>query len=822
MFELEAQIRYEGRPWDVSPDTPSYLDVQPEYPPSTYATPPSSIADGDIYDELPAIPGPPLQAPSLLSKEQQRQAAIQQGREREREKFYETLKTVLLSDGKASEKQRSSHLMGAIKSDSVHGVNIFLDLGADVNEQCDDNLPLCLAAKRGHDRVVETLLERGAEIDKLSSYGSTALLSAAGTGRVSTIGLLLDRKANMEARSTSPHYLGYTPLMRAVKSGRMDAIRVLVERGANVRTQNDAGESLLHVALRDGRKEIIEQVLGLQPHPGAVDVNGNTELHVAATQGLVDVCRQLVGPMKCHILTGNRNKETPLHCAVKAKKYELVTLFLSEGAMVEWRDIHEKTPLHLAVEAGCQEIVQLLLNANASPCKRDQYGKTPIDYAIDLSNKDLVQLLAETMPSVDAKGGNKETPLHYAVKSLNVEIVRFLLSQKATANCKDRDGKVPLEHVMELPESDEKTAISLIQEFLRSHEKGQLLTSTYGFPALSQAARHGRVQLIEEFCKHDPDLANENPAADSGFEPPLHEAIKGGHRKSVDKLCEFPETDKNILDRKGNTPLHQAIDHWQDGLLAMLIHCGADKDRPHATNGLPPLHFAAKSQSLKKVQELLNAKADPDKRIKGEQCQWCKDNKRPPGMNARCVLQAIPLRDRKHEYAGINRVLSQTLLKSGHPRSASSDRSHSSGNLDTMQMRLGRQNMRQLRLLRRPRIEGQDSPREGINTQIQERARTQRRIPVPRRRGQTGDIDIEGEINHRAEDVPDHLLLVKQSAQLVHQRAVAQPHGLVHVYILLCGCGEHFPRFGCVQREGLLAEDGLAGADGVQAVLFVE
>ncbi|OGM48047.1 ankyrin [Aspergillus bombycis] len=673
--ELEAQIRYEGQPWDVSPDTPDYLDVQQEYPPSTYATPPSSITDGDSYDDLPAIPGPPPQAPSLLSKEQHHQAAIDHGRERERATIYETLKRVWLPEGTSSEKQRSSYLMGAIKLDSVDGVNLLLDLGADVNQQCENNLPLCLAAKLGHDRIVETLLERGAEIDKLSAYGSTALLSAAGTGRVSTIALLLDRKANTEARSTSTFYLGYTPLMRAVKSGRMDAVRVLVERGANVATQNDAGESLLHIAMRDGRKEIIEQVLRLQPRIGVADENGNTELHVAATQGLVDVCRQLVGQMKSLMLTGNRNKETPLHCAVNARRCELVKLFLSEGAIVEWPDKNEKTPLHLAVKTGCQEIVQLLLNAIASPCRKDQDGKTPIHYAVDLSSKDLLQLLAEKMPSVDAKYGNKQPPLHYAVKSLNVEIVCLLLSHKATANCKDRAGKVPLEYIMELPQSDEETAIRLIREFLRAHEKGQTLTSTCGFPALSQAARHNRVQLIEEFCKHDPYLANERPAADSGFEPPLHEAIKGGHRKSVDKLCEFPDTDKDIVDSKGNTPLHQAIKNWQDGLLAMLIHCGADKDRPHKANGLPPLHFAVQSQSLKKVQELLNAKADPEKRIKGEQCQWCKDHKRPPGMNSRCVLQAIPVRNREHEYAGINRVLTQTLLKSGHPRPTSSDSS---------------------------------------------------------------------------------------------------------------------------------------------------
>ncbi|RAQ40676.1 ankyrin [Aspergillus flavus] len=666
--ELEAQIRYEGQQWDGSLDTPGYLDVQQEYPPSTYATPPSSVIDGDIHDDLPAIPGPPLQAPNHLSKEQHYQAAVEHGREKERAKIYETLKTVWLPEREAPEK-RWSHLVRAIKLDSVDGVNLLLDLGMDVNQRCENNLPLCLAAKHGRDRIVETLLERGAEIEKRSDYGSTALLSAAGAGHVSTIALLLNRKANTEARSTSPFHMGYTPLMRAVKSGHMRAIQVLVEGRACVATQSDAGESLLHVVLQDGRKEIIEEVFRLKPPIGIADRNGNTELHVAATQGLVDASRRLVGQMRSLVRTANHKQEIPLHCAVIAGRRELVKLLLSEGASVEWPDKNGKTPLHLAVEAEYQEIVRLLLNANASPCTVDRDGKTPIHYAVDLSNKDIVQLLAENMP----EDRNEETPLHYAVKSLNVEIVRVLLLHKAKANCKDRAGKVPLEYVMELPLSEEETAIHLIQEFLRSHEKGQSFTRKYGFPALSQAAREGRVPVLQTFCQHDPGLANEIPPADSGFEPPLHEAIKMGHSKSTEMLCRLPDIDKNILDHEGNTPLHQAIRNRRasPGLLAMLIRYGADKDRPHATTGLPPLHFAVQLQSLNEVKELLTAKADPEKRIEGEQCSCCKDDERHADMDSQCVLQAIPVQNRTHDYPLIKQALSQAILRSDRPRSVS-------------------------------------------------------------------------------------------------------------------------------------------------------
>ncbi|THC98242.1 hypothetical protein EYZ11_002244 [Aspergillus tanneri] len=660
--ELEAQMRFEAQQWDEVPDTQGYMEVDPDYPSSTYATPPSSIADGDINDELPPIPGPPLQSSSISPNEQYYlQMAMENARTEERTRIYNTLKTIWITEREAPEK-RSGYLLRAIKLNSVDSVNLLLDLGAEVNQPCENDLPLCLAARSGYDRIVETLLDRGAEIDMPTAYGNTALLSAAGAGHTSTIMLLLVRNANKEARSTSHLCKGYTPLMRAVRSGHMHAIRVLVDAGASVATLTDAGESLLHVAIQGGRKEIIEEVFLLQHQPGIADKNGNTELHLAAMKGLVEVSKLLLAKMGSLVRNTNLNQETPLHYAVKARRCELVRLFLEEGAFVECPDENGKTPLHLAVQADSQEIIQLLLNVNASPCMRDKDGKTPMHYAVDSSRGDIVRLLAQKMPPVvNTKDKNKQTPLHYAVKSLNTEIVRLLLSLRATANCKDRAGKAPLEYIMEMPPSEEEMAIRLIQEFLCVHEKGRPLTTIYGFPALSKAAREGRLRFIHEFCQHDPRLANEIPTLESDFEPALHEAIKFGHKESVEMLCLLPEADKNILDREGNTPLHQAVIHWQDGLLAMLICTGADKDCPHGKTGLPPLHFAVQLQSLKKVEELLNNKADPEKRINGKQCTWCRENNRPPGMNSRCVLQAIPEHRRTQDYSSISRTLSQSI-----------------------------------------------------------------------------------------------------------------------------------------------------------------
>ncbi|KAF7591429.1 hypothetical protein BBP40_001590 [Aspergillus hancockii] len=679
---LQAQIRFEEQLGDAS-HTQVALETEDDDSPSSYATPPSSIADGDVQED-PLIPGFSLPPSSFLSAQQKQQQqhplhhcqnAIAHSRETERAKIYNTLKAIWIPEHEAPEK-RSSHLLHAIELKSVDGVNLLLDLGAEVNRLYDKDLPLCLAARHGCDEIVETLLNRGAEIDKHSGYGSTALISATGAGHTSTMVLLLGRNANKEAKSTSSSCKGYTPLMRAVREGHQHAIRLLVDQGADVATQSTAGESLLHVAIQSGRKETIDQVSRLNPHIGVSDKNGDTELHLAAKEGLLDVCKQLIRQMPSLVRTANHKQEMPLHCAVKTGRCDIVRLFLKKGAFAECPDVDGKTPLHYAVEAESLGSVKLLFNENASSCLPDRDGKTPIHYAVEIASKDILLLLAEDVTSVNVQDKNKETPLHYAVKSRNIDMVRILLSHNANASCKDRVGKTPLEYVMELPQSEEEASISLLQEFLLRHEKGQPLAGTFGFPVLSKAAREGKPGLIREICRHDPGLANEIPHLGSDFDAPLHEAIKFGHRDSVEMLCLLPQTDKNIYDREGNTPLHQAVIYWQDGLFAMLICKGADKNRPHGRTNLPPLHFAAQLQSLKKVQELLNNNADPDVRVEGEQCSWCRKHNRPAGMNSRCVLQAIPEKDRTPEWSSINNSLIKAIPKPSGPGSASSQSSN--------------------------------------------------------------------------------------------------------------------------------------------------
>jgi dipeptidyl aminopeptidase/acylaminoacyl peptidase/outer membrane protein assembly factor BamB len=109
------------------------------------------------------------------------------------------------------------------------------------------------AAKKGDGKVVQALLERGADPDIRTPYGATALHYAADKGHAEVARALLEHKADVNARDT---FYGARPLDWAVMRSRAAVIRLLVRAGAA-----DL-DSTLKGAAAQGNREVVEALLG--------------------------------------------------------------------------------------------------------------------------------------------------------------------------------------------------------------------------------------------------------------------------------------------------------------------------------------------------------------------------------------------------------------------------------------------------------------------------------------------------------------------------------------------------------------------------------
>ena len=71
-------------------------------------------------------------------------------------------------------------------------------------------------------------------------------------------------------------------------------MRALIEKGADVNTENNNGETPLHVSATNGHLEVVRALLEKGADVNAKEDNGWTPLHYCAREGHLEVARFLI------------------------------------------------------------------------------------------------------------------------------------------------------------------------------------------------------------------------------------------------------------------------------------------------------------------------------------------------------------------------------------------------------------------------------------------------------------------------------------------------------------------------------------------------
>jgi len=139
------------------------------------------------------------------------------------------------------------------------------------------------AGLEGNVRIIETLLDAGANLHQKDKYGNTAFLLAAQGGKPDAVKKFLS--LGFDANATDDHG-GRTALIAAARSA--EALKILIEAGAKVNTQSRGlAHTVLLVAAQNGYTESVR-----------VLIDAGADVNIPTSDGITPLNRAIVGKHK--------------------------------------------------------------------------------------------------------------------------------------------------------------------------------------------------------------------------------------------------------------------------------------------------------------------------------------------------------------------------------------------------------------------------------------------------------------------------------------------------------------------------------------------
>jgi len=139
-----------------------------------------------------------------------------------------------------------------------------------------------------------------------------------------------------------------------------------------------SGDYALHVAAREGYRDVVAQLLAWGAEVDVENRIGSTPLFTAVSHNQLSVVRQLLNAGAC-LATRNTKGTTVLHVAVCAGEIEMVKCLLEAGAgaLVHEPNVFGMTPLHYAAKS--KPLQDLLSSFHSSNISSGLYTNEPLD-----------------------------------------------------------------------------------------------------------------------------------------------------------------------------------------------------------------------------------------------------------------------------------------------------------------------------------------------------------------------------------------------------------------------------------------------------------
>jgi ankyrin repeat protein len=252
-------------------------------------------------------------------------------------------------------------------------VERLLDAGVDPNTALPEGeTSLMTAARTGGLEVVKLLLERGADVNAREQWkGQTALMWAAAQKHGGVAEILIAHGADVTARSRA----GFTPLLFALRAGDAASVSALLAAGASANDVAPDGTSALVLAILNAHYELAAMLLDYGADPNAPDPRGSA-LHVLAW-------------MRSPGWVGTASVIPPVQTG-RLESLELARMLLARGAVANARLSWKEREVFDVVSGR----VRVPSNVTVAPTYISFDGATPFFLAAKHADVPLMRILA--------------------------------------------------------------------------------------------------------------------------------------------------------------------------------------------------------------------------------------------------------------------------------------------------------------------------------------------------------------------------------------------------------------------------------------------
>ena len=216
------------------------------------------------------------------------------------------------------------------------------------------------------------------------------LLGAIQKGVPKIVQCVVDEGADVNATDSN----GDPMLYWAMTGGNPEIVRILVDARADVNAKDSHGDPMLYWAMTGGNPKIVQILVDAHADVNAKDGNENPMLYWAMTGGNPEIVQILVDA-RADVNAKDGNENPMLYWAITGGNPELVQILVDARADVDAKDGHGDPMLYWAITGGNPELVRILVDANADVNARTADGTPLLTVAKNTGNQKIIKILED-------------------------------------------------------------------------------------------------------------------------------------------------------------------------------------------------------------------------------------------------------------------------------------------------------------------------------------------------------------------------------------------------------------------------------------------